>query len=59
MFHLLTYLDKYNLCSQKYLQYYYVRKSSLLVQHNKHLTQEGSDNILYYNLRISQLKHSK
>ena len=35
---ILKYLDKYNLCSKKYLEYIYVKKAYLLIQDKQHLS---------------------
>ena len=56
MYNLLKYLDQYNLCSKKYLEYFYLRKTYLLIQQNKHLTLDGRNLILSYKNRISHLK---
>jgi len=54
---LLLYLDRYNLCSKKYLEYLYIRKAYLLIQQKKHLTSEGLMKISYFHKRVSELKH--
>ena len=57
MYWLLLYLDRYNLCSKKYLEYLYIRKAYLLIQQKKHLTSEGLIKISYFQKRVSELKH--
>ena len=57
MYWLLLYLDMYNLCSKKYLEYLYIRKAYLLIQQKKHLTSEGLIKISYFQKRVSELKH--
>jgi hypothetical protein len=59
MYNLLIYLDKYNLCSKKYLEYLYIRKAYIIIQNNQHLTLEGQKRLSYYKQRISDLKHCK
>lgn len=38
---ILNYLDRYQLCSKKYLEYILVRKTYLLIQNKQHLTDQG------------------
>lgn len=59
MYNLLMYLDRYNLCSKKYLEYLYLRKAYLLIQEKKHLTQEGIIKLTLYQKRVSELKQVK
>lgn len=59
MYQLLVYLDRYNLCSKKYLEYYYLRKAYILIQNNHHLTLEGQMKLASYQKRMSILKHDK
>lgn len=45
---IINYLDKYQLISYKYLKYIYFRKTYLLIQDKKHLTEEGINKIIEY-----------
>ena len=53
---ILKYLDKYHLCSKKYLEYIYVRKAYLFIQDKQHLSESGFNTIQDYSIRVQSLK---
>lgn len=53
---ILKYLDKYHLCSKKYLEYIYVRKAYLLIQDKQHLSESGFNTIQDYSIRVKSFK---
>lgn len=59
MYNLLIYLDRYHLCSKKYLEYLYLRKAYIIIQNNDHLTLKGQIKLSSYKKRVSELKHVK
>ena len=53
----IQYLDKYNLNSNKYLEYLFLRKAYLLVQSGEHLTTEGVSKLEKIQSTMSRLKN--
>ena len=57
-FKVLQYIEKYHLCSQKYLEYILCLEAYKIIQNGQHRTEEGLATLNIYKRKISELKHN-
>jgi len=58
-YNMIKYFDRYNLSSNKYLEYLFFRKAYLMVLREEHLTVEGISILKRLQRTMSRFKHTK